>query len=95
MRSRYSAYVELDERYLLRSWHPSTRPRHVPFDPDLRWVQLEIVGSHAGGLLDREGEVEFVAHHERSGRPGTLHERSRFARHERRWVYLDAAQRSR
>jgi SEC-C motif-containing protein len=33
--------------------------------------------------------VEFEATFERAGRPGRHQERSRFAREEGRWVYLD------
>ncbi|MGZ4784961.1 MAG: YchJ family protein [Acidimicrobiales bacterium] len=94
MRSRYSAYAVLDEPYLLHSWHPSTRPRVVALDPDPQWVQLEIVATDAGGPFDQEGTVEFLAHHQRDGQPGVLHETSRFPRFERRWVYLDAGGRA-
>lgn len=87
MRSRFSAFAVGDESYLLRSWDPSTRPDRVRFVPGQRWVGLEVLAS-SGGPLDREGTVEFVAHHERNGVPGRLHEVSRFVRHAGRWVYL-------
>jgi SEC-C motif-containing protein len=90
MRSRYSACARGDDAYLRHSWHPSTRPQHVVLDPDLRWIVLEIVGRAAGGALAGEGTVEFRAHYERAGRPGVLHEVSRFTRADGRWVYLDA-----
>src|SRR5579859_5003628 len=32
MRSRYCAFVLCDERYLLATWHPSTRPGSVSFN---------------------------------------------------------------
>jgi SEC-C motif domain protein len=91
MRSRYSAYARGDGAYLLHSWHPSTRPREVVLDPELRWTQLEIVATDAGGALAQDGTVELRAHYERDGHPGVLHEISRFVRLDRRWVYLDAA----
>ncbi len=90
MRSRYSAYAVLDDGYLRHSWHPSTRPRVVALDPAVEWVQLEIVATDGGGPFDEEGTVEFLAHHRRDGRPGVLHEASRFTRVGRRWLYLDA-----
>ena len=34
MRSRYSAFVVLDAGYLLRTWHPETRPASLELDPD-------------------------------------------------------------
>lgn len=88
MRSRFTAFALGDEAHLLRSWHPSTCPDDVRIVPGQRWVGLEIVATDAGGMLDQRGEVEFRAHHERGGRPGVLHERSRFVRHEGRWVYV-------
>lgn len=89
MRSRYSAFALRDEAYLLRSWHPSTRPAKVRFVPGQEWTDLEILGS-SGGPFDQEGVVEFVASFERFGEPGVLQEVSRFVRHQGRWVYLDA-----
>lgn len=89
MRSRFSAFAIGDEAHLLRSWHPSTRPPSVSLVAGQRWTRLEVLATIAGDLLDREGEVEFRAHHERRGRPGVLHELSRFVRDDGgRWVYL-------
>jgi SEC-C motif-containing protein len=44
MRSRYSAYALDDTGYVLRSWHPETRPPGITSDPGLRWTGLSIVG---------------------------------------------------
>ena len=82
MRSRYSAFVRRDEGYLLATWHPSTRPAGV--DRWQTWVKLEVLTTAAGGLLDQEGLVEFVATHE----AGSLQELSRFARDAGRWTYV-------
>ena len=41
MRSRYSAYARRDADYILRTWHPTTRPRRLEFEPDLRGTRLE------------------------------------------------------
>ena len=38
MRSRYSAFAVGDADYLLRTWHPSSRPRELVLEPDLRWT---------------------------------------------------------
>jgi SEC-C motif-containing protein len=91
MRSRFTAFALGDEAHLLRSWHESTRPASVRLVPGQRWTRLEVLATVAGELLDKEGEVEFCAHYERRGRPGVLHELSRFVRDDdRRWVYLGA-----
>jgi SEC-C motif-containing protein len=91
MRARFAAYALADDAYLLNSWHPSTRPPGVTFDPELRWLGLEILDTEGGGLLDNDGEVEFIARYRRDSREGSLQERSRFVRANRRWTYLDAA----
>jgi SEC-C motif-containing protein len=90
MRSRFSAFAVADEAYLLRSWHPATRPSHLRLDPDQRWIRLEIVGKSGGGPLHAEGTVEFRAHYSEPGGSGLLHENSRFVRDDGRWVYLSA-----
>ena len=81
MRSRYSAYVVGDRGYLLRTWHPTTRPAAV--ETGSGWLRLEVLDS-SGGLLDTEGEVRFRAHH----LGGVLEEHSRFVRDSGRWSYL-------
>ncbi|MFD0902915.1 YchJ family protein [Actinomadura sediminis] len=88
MRSRYSAFAEHDEDYLLRTWHPATRPARIDFDPGTRWTGLEIVRTEAGGPGDARGVVEFRARYSSGGEAGELHEVSRFARDGDAWVYV-------
>ena len=89
MRSRYTAYVLEDDAYLLRSWHPETRPAHLTFNPDQRWLGLKIKASDAGQNSDTEGTVEFVARYKIHGRGARLHETSRFTKVGGAWVYID------
>lgn len=89
MRSRYSAFAVADEEYLLRTWHPDTRPSRVDLDPSQRWTGLEILERSGGGLLHSEGVVEFRAH----STDGVVHERSRFVRTDGQWVYLEGTHR--
>jgi SEC-C motif-containing protein len=89
MRSRYSAFVVLDTGYLLRTWHPDTRPAGLELDPTIQWRRLDIVSASRGGPLDSEGTVEFKAHFRHDGERGVQHETSRFLRVNRRWYYLD------
>jgi SEC-C motif-containing protein len=89
MRSRYSAFAVKDEAYLRSSWHPSTRPPTVGFEPGLRWEGLTIVGTTGGTAFDKQGTVEFRARYRQGGRDGEMHEVSRFARDGGAWVYLD------
>jgi SEC-C motif-containing protein len=87
MRSRYSAFALDDDNYVLRSWHPHTRPASIEPDSGLRWTGLDIIESTGGGLFDAEGVVEFRAHYRDHGKHGDMVERSRFVRHDGQWVY--------
>jgi len=89
MRSRYSAFATGDVEYLLRSWHPDTRPTALTLDPAQRWERLEILNATDGGLFHQEGTVEFRAHYRHSSHTGVLHERSRFTRVDGHWLYVD------
>ncbi|GHC82714.1 YchJ family protein [Streptomyces collinus] len=85
MRSRYCAFVKGDAGYLLRTWHPRTRPGTLELDPGMRWTGLEILGTGGGSAFHSAGTVEFRA----SYRGGSLHERSSFERADGAWVYVD------
>jgi SEC-C motif domain protein len=89
MRSRYSAFAVGDAGYLLATWHPSTRPRRLDLDDDVRWTGLEVLATSGGSLLAVEGTVEFRAHHVRDRQAGAQHENSRFVREDGAWRYLD------
>jgi len=87
MRSRYSAFVERHAAYLLATWHASQRPTELDFEPDLKWLGLDIRHARATGA--DSAEVEFVARSRLAGRGQRLHERSRFVREDGRWYYVD------
>jgi SEC-C motif-containing protein len=87
MRSRYVAFAEQNGRYLLKSWHPQTRPGSLEFNPDQRWIGLKILNTVAGTERDSEGCVEFIARYKIGGRGYRLHEISRFVRVKDKWRY--------
>ncbi|TXK17035.1 YchJ family protein [Homoserinibacter sp. GY 40078] len=89
MRSRFTAFARGDAAYLLRSWHPSTRPGSLDVDPEVQWRRLQIVDTVRGGEHDEDGVVEFRASFRGPEGAGLLHERSRFVRVGGRWVYVD------
>ncbi|MFC9455428.1 YchJ family protein [Streptomyces sp. NPDC059904] len=89
MRSRYCAFTVKDAAYLLRTWHPATRPTAVTFEPGMKWTGLEILGTTEGSAFHSTGTVTFRARYTDGGRPGSLHERSRFIRLDGAWVYVD------
>ncbi|MFC4059117.1 YchJ family protein [Planomonospora corallina] len=90
MRSRFSAFSVGDEAYLLRTWHPATRPLRAGADRSVRWVRLEVLETTGGSVLHTEGTVRFRAHYVERGRAGELEENSRFVRHDGAWVYVGA-----
>ena len=87
MRSRYSAFVLQRADYLLATWHPSTRPHDLTFEPGLKWLGLEVRDVRQAAA--DQAEVEFVARSRLAGRGHRLHERSRFVREDGRWYYVD------
>ncbi|CAM3805835.1 YchJ family protein [Castellaniella denitrificans] len=90
MRSRYSAYVLDELDYLLRTWHPDTRPAALePNEPGTRWLGLD-VRRHVRVDADHE-VVEFVARVRVHSRATRIHETSRFTRVDGMWVYVDGA----
>lgn len=88
MRSRYTAFVTGDTDYLVRTWHPSSRPAHLDLDPEMNWRRLDIVSSVAGSPLDSTGTVTFEAHYRQDGSAGVQRERSTFVREAGRWLYV-------
>jgi SEC-C motif-containing protein len=95
MRSRYTAYARRDDAYLLRTWHPDTRPagESPSDDPGTEWTGLEILRTEAGGEHDTTGVVEFVAHCTDNGQPAELHEISHFVREDDAWWYVEGESR--
>lgn len=89
MRSRFTAFATGDSAYLLRSWHPSTRPDDLELDADIRWTRLDILETSAGGPFDTDGVVGFEAFFRTDGTAQSMRERSRFVRENRVWTYLD------
>jgi SEC-C motif domain protein len=88
MRSRYSAFVQLNSQYLLETWHPRTRPKSLEFNKNQKWLGLRILDARM--QEDRAGQVEFAARYRIGGASAAkLHERSRFVREGERWFYLD------
>jgi SEC-C motif-containing protein len=88
MRSRYTAYVLGDARYVLDTWYVATRPdANVGFEAGTKWLGLEVRDHRA--IDASHAEVEFIARYRVAGRGVRLHERSRFLREEGRWYYVD------
>jgi SEC-C motif domain protein len=79
-----------DESYLLRTWHASTRPAEVAFEPGTKWLGLDVRNHREVDAT--HAEVEFVARYRPAaggGKAVRLHERSRFVREDDIWYYVD------
>tara|TARA_R110000751_G_scaffold84341_1_gene168837 strand:+ start:21830 stop:22123 length:294 start_codon:yes stop_codon:yes gene_type:complete len=92
MRSRYCAFALGLGSYLVDTVPPE-KARDFADRTVARqkacWVGLEIVNTKAGGLFENVGFVEFIASFVENGHRGTLHENSRFLRHNGKWLYVD------
>ena len=88
MRSRYSAYVTLNEGYLRETWYPVTCPRDLALIPEQRWLGLKVLAVEDGGPEDERGVVEFVARYKIQGKGHRLHEVSQFEHVAGRWLYV-------
>ncbi len=89
MRSRYSAYVLGLHRYLLDTWHPSTRPAAIePDPPGLKWLGLEVRECRA--IDEKNATVAFIARSKLGGQAHRLREKSRFERVNGQWMYVEA-----
>jgi len=87
MRSRYTAFCLHEREYLLHTWHPSTRPEQLDFEPHQQWLGLKITATHKGQAEDAKGQVEFIARYKIHGRAYRLHENSDFIWQDGRWYY--------
>lgn len=88
MRSRYSAFARRDSAYLIRTWHPSTRPSRLDLGSGRTWQRLQVLDKSGGSLFDSEGQVRFRAYYIEDGAPGVQEENSRFVRESGQWLYV-------
>jgi len=90
MRSRYTAYVLGRQDYLLKTWHPTTRPEKDALGgTSLHWIGLRIMRADKSGRQDTSGIVEFIASYVHESGGNSLHEQSRFVHEDGHWLYVD------
>ncbi len=93
MRSRYTAHVEDNHAYLIKTMAPESREEEAEDQQDsseynMKWQGLEIRSLSDGGEKDETGIVEFVAKYKVGDKSGDHHQRSEFRREEGRWVCI-------
>ena len=90
VRTRFTAFVRRDAEYLLKTWHPETRPqKDVVCQQWTKWVELEIIDSSDGQITDQVGTVTFRARFIDGAWLRSFNEKSRFERHGNHWLYVD------
>ncbi|WP_230351119.1 YchJ family protein [Lelliottia sp. WAP21] len=93
MRSRYTAFVIKDARYLIKTWHPSCHAEDFRQEIEAgfahtEWLGLTLIESSVGNTAS-EGFVSFVARFSEQGKSGAIIERSRFLLEGGEWYYID------
>ena len=92
MRSRYTAFVLILEDYLLKTWHPDTRPfrfdlaEEAKDSSSAKWLGLQV--KRAENTSETTAIVEFIARYKVADKAERLHEISQFVRIEGCWYYL-------
>ncbi|MBT0726323.1 YchJ family protein [Rosenbergiella australiborealis] len=93
MRSRYTAYSQSNVRYIVNTWHSTTRPENLAAlleqDSDsTQWLGLSVNSSHQGKGAD-EAYVTFFARYITGQQRAWIYETSRFIRENNHWYYID------
>ena len=86
MRSRYTAYVKRNTKYLINTWHPSTRPANIDSGSIPNWYNLIVKKKGQDG---NKGLVEFIAVARSRNKEFILHEISHFVKEDGLWLYVD------
>lgn len=97
MRSRYSAYVNVEIDYLFETLHPDNREDHDAknardWAQSSDWMGLEILSTEKGAADDTEGVVEFCATYRQKGARLKHHELATFKKLDDKWYFEDGAQ---
>ncbi|HEU5281812.1 MAG TPA: YchJ family metal-binding protein [Gammaproteobacteria bacterium] len=91
MRSRFTAYHDLNLNYIANTMKP---PASVGFEPsaslqwakDNKWVKLTVVNATQFG---NTGTVEFIAYYQHKNKTKHIREVSEFRCDEGKWFYVD------
>ena len=95
MRSRYTAFTQVDVDYLKKTLASESR---TDFDPAAtkkwaelaKWQGLQILSTDKGGPDDKKGTVEFIATYEAEGEALDHHETAQFRKGDNgQWLFID------
>jgi len=93
MRSRYTAFVNANINYLMKTHHAKTRPTKDKEDilqwaKSVQWMGLTICATKNGLASNQEGMVEFRALYMEKGQLKEIHEKSLFQKGKGMWFYV-------
>lgn len=96
MRSRYSAYTQVEMDYIERTHDPKTRDEtdmdaNREWAESTKWTGLEILETKQGGVDDEVGTVTFKAKFETEEGIQEHQELSLFQKHEGKWYFVDSS----
>ncbi len=95
MRSRYTAFTQVDVEYLKKTLAPESR---TDFDSNAtkkwaeqaKWKGLQILSTEKGQAGDAKGTVEFIATYEAEGEGLDHHETAQFRKTDSgQWLFID------
>ena len=95
MRSRYTAYNNVETEYLYNTSNPKTRMEGSlseieDWAKENTWTRLEILDTEKGQINDNNGTVEFKAYFtDKNGAKQVHHEKSTFLKENGKWFYVD------
>ncbi len=90
MRSRYTAFIQKNDKHILCSWDEKTRPESLNHeDHPVSWLSLTVNESKEGGENDLTGSVQFTATYIENGQLSELNELSTFKKKDELWFYVN------
>jgi SEC-C motif domain protein len=87
MRSRYTSFVLGNSLYLINTWHSDFRPKSLSLDPEIHWINLEIIESSTNTIENNTAMVHFRAYSFIKDQLSILEEKSSFKKVNKQWFY--------
>ena len=97
MRARYTAFVEADIDYIVKTHDPETvhsidKDGTEQWAKDSKWLGLEILETEGGQVGDTTGSVKFCASYELNGTKVEHREDAKFRHDGKQWLFVDGQQ---
>jgi SEC-C motif-containing protein len=95
MRSRYTAFTQVDVEYLKKTLAPESRgdfdaAATKKWAEQAKWKGLQILSTDKGQAEDKKGTVEFIATYEAEGEGLDHHETAQFRKADNgQWLFID------